>query len=724
MSDFPAPLRSQVEAPPEPKIEPVPPQPVPTPDKPVGIGSEAGKDEIERPTEPPDKGESDVIAKPEESEATENPEEEPVAQAGAERDEGKEGDQGISIEVPSSAKAALTARERSELLYQREREALFGKRRDHKPQKNANEKEAKGRSTVEPGDHPKERRDAKPSGSLESLSQLEELLSTTKEILKVLSEKSSPKPFDIERDAPDLAYKPNYPESNKILHIDQPWNLTQTNSALSFGINHCTQPLSTLEALVAEADQHSTTLQQFSDEIAKIRSSTPAVFKKQVWMVKRLVVLRCLKDTKILKDEKSLRARAESMRSWLLALMVSLEAFVDYFQEQTVEDLGTLVVSMVRYHQYPNLQIGHIILQGWDDGVLKDPCPLRNLSESQREDLLFLIAKAECVLNFTSEVDAISVDRSEVRLLVQGLSLSELLAVDVHRLWPVWMKENRYPMNDVDREIRGLDSQVTDPNSQTVKALGALIKERDFEKDDLNIERLKSIGGLTIQWTRFYDQHLFLDKSSKTLLVSWFAAPPSGIPQTGDLDPISQWYNDNLESNLCPDAGNALRKYNRELFITWIILFSSSDSEEELMKAYYNIKLPAWLPPLGKSKKTMATIMDPELRSQNPMIDYHLGKGAEVQPFKNRISNAQRINYSEFPIFEHRLRTLRAYMDRAKPRGLLQLWRDNRDSLAYYTFWSAVTFGCMALLLTFFSLAVSVSQTVAAFKALHLPSSG
>jgi hypothetical protein len=84
--------------------------------------------------------------------------------------------------------------------------------------------------------------------------------------------------------------------------------------------------------------------------------------------------------------------------------------------------------------------------------------------------------------------------------------------------------------------------------------------------------------------------------------------------------------------------------------------------------------------------------------------------------------NKESVAYNKFPVYESRLRELRYYMDSQKPRGLRQLWSDNRDSLSYYTFWGVILFGGMGILLAFFSLAVSIAQTVASFKALQLAS--
>ncbi len=81
---------------------------------------------------------------------------------------------------------------------------------------------------------------------------------------------------------------------------------------------------------------------------------------------------------------------------------------------------------------------------------------------------------------------------------------------------------------------------------------------------------------------------------------------------------------------------------------------------------------------------------------QGYLRDQHMGQF--LQPMmelglptiyeQTAIASSQKhpIPYNHFPLFETRLRQLRHYMDNQKPRGLRQLWKDNRDSLNYYTF--------------------------------------
>lgn len=724
------------------------------------------------------------VRKPEADDANrrlESQPEEADAVAGAERNKAKPSGERKSREsarsdVPSSSGKKLTGQEDRNLQHLRDQ--LFGKWQRSRPQQDVSENEPQDKSTNNPyNEAPKDLKQEtdktednsqtnanQASGGSTETSHIEQLLSTTRDILRVLSEKTGPKPFDIERDPAATAPEPKLPALNEFLRIDRPWDPAAVKSG--FGPE---MSLSALEELVVKAEQNSSALQRFCDSIGNKIRSVPCSFDNSgeeqiVWMVKRLIVLRCARasDMEMVKDEKRLTTVAESMRSWLLALL-------DSFSEQTIRksecdafELIPLIVAMVRYSWF-RLRVGDIILNAWDEGVLKDPIPLSTLRQPDCQRLLLLIAKAECILNFTSEVTYIS--EHEMSIIMSILSLGEFLAISVHRLSPLWVElldQPRYPLNDLDQGIQNSATGNVDPKSQVITALGGMIRGRDFEVGDLNIERLTTIGGLTIRWTRFYDQHLWLDKSSKILFVNWFACPPCGLPRTlgGTLpDPLDQWYDDSLQANLSPDVskypfrspGSTKILVDHELCATWILLFGRAESREELKKLYQDIDVPDWLrssaPRVRKkdlhsrlkrakvkvkrgkeilSRKTMAGLMDPDSRRRYPIIYYHLGRGENIMidRYQEVIPNAERLNYADFPIYEHRLRTLRAYMDTARPRGLRKLWRDNRDSLAYYTFWSAVTFGLGAVILAITSLAVSIAQTAAAFKALHLPSSG
>ena len=60
------------------------------------------------------------------------------------------------------------------------------------------------------------------------------------------------------------------------------------------------------------------------------------------------------------------------------------------------------------------------------------------------------------------------------------------------------------------------------------------------------------------------------------------------------------------------------------------------------------------------------------------------------------------------------------FMQKQKPRGFLALWRDNRDSNSWYTFWAAVVLGVGAFVLALAGLGLALAQTWASLKALDL----
>jgi hypothetical protein len=74
--------------------------------------------------------------------------------------------------------------------------------------------------------------------------------------------------------------------------------------------------------------------------------------------------------------------------------------------------------------------------------------------------------------------------------------------------------------------------------------------------------------------------------------------------------------------------------------------------------------------------------------------------------------------FSSYPLFGDRLRELKAYMDRQKPKSLWAIWKDRRDTVSYFTFWAVIVIGGVGILLALVSIAVSSAQTVAAFEAL------
>ena len=184
-----------------------------------------------------------------------------------------------------------------------------------------------------------------------------------------------------------------------------------------------------------------------------------------------------------------------------------------------------------------------------------------------------------------------------------------------------------------------------------------------------------------------------------------------------------------LHSNLCWNSHETPGVREFEIFTTWSLIFTSSRTEKQARRTYQTLGAPIWLSLLGQTKVGSWRIANecdigPEscpsmyyfLDSTGsdhfcPEIRTHLDlrwSGDDKLPH-------ERLSYSKFPIYEDRLRELRAYMDSQQPKGLFALWQDKRNSNAYYTFWGVLIFGSLSVVLAFCSLAVTTAQTWATF---------
>ena len=68
----------------------------------------------------------------------------------------------------------------------------------------------------------------------------------------------------------------------------------------------------------------------------------------------------------------------------------------------------------------------------------------------------------------------------------------------------------------------------------------------------------------------------------------------------------------------------------------------------------------------------------------------------------------------DFPVFGQRLLALQMYNMRQQPSKVMDLWRDRRSPLQWYTFWAVLWVGGVSILLAFLQLLVSIVQTAIA----------
>lgn len=169
-----------------------------------------------------------------------------------------------------------------------------------------------------------------------------------------------------------------------------------------------------------------------------------------------------------------------------------------------------------------------------------------------------------------------------------------------------------------------------------------------------------------------------------------------------------------------------------EIFRTLCLLLGTTTSNRRLRRIYGNLEAPRWLSLLADSSiNTWSAEQEAhELPSSSPpLARFNLSRKDGSNEFcaetsyhlvtctsESKKSSDKKMAYSHYPYYEHRLRELRAYMDSQQPKGLKALWKDSRNSNAYYTFWFVIYFGGLTVFLGICALGVAIAQAWAQFQ--------
>ncbi|KAL8701830.1 MAG: hypothetical protein Q9201_004690 [Fulgogasparrea decipioides] len=267
---------------------------------------------------------------------------------------------------------------------------------------------------------------------------------------------------------------------------------------------------------------------------------------------------------------------------------------------------------------------------------------------------------------------------------------------------------------------------------------------------DLNIKDLDAIGQLRIQWTPYWDEHLKLETTwTKNILkLYWFN--PSLSRYLHDKSVSSMSHNSRFRdvltqmitfSGLCEKSGD--HKWldrTTEIRSTMSLLLSSSSKSADARLQYEELEAPRWLSLLAHYKLGTFAPEEENNGFQPSPTEYPLsrfrGKDEKVGDFdefcwetkdqmlevkqwpSGRKLPHERITISQFPYYHEQLRELRLYMDSQQPKGLLELWRDKRNSNSFWTSWFVVFFDFASVGLAFGALVAGIVGTWAQVKSL------
>lgn len=158
---------------------------------------------------------------------------------------------------------------------------------------------------------------------------------------------------------------------------------------------------------------------------------------------------------------------------------------------------------------------------------------------------------------------------------------------------------------------------------------------------------------------------------------------------------------------------------------TWTFLFQSTTTtwkQKAVRRAYHALPTPSWLhfyldhPSSDSRTKRKHPNLGHILKLYPPMISYELSQHQHRGLFRYNFFKRGRFDYALFPQYGKRIRDSREYMDKSKPSSFVDVTRDRRDTVVYWTFISVVAFGVLSLLLSALGLAAGIVQAWASVR--------
>ncbi|KAI9880107.1 MAG: hypothetical protein M1830_005352 [Pleopsidium flavum] len=282
-----------------------------------------------------------------------------------------------------------------------------------------------------------------------------------------------------------------------------------------------------------------------------------------------------------------------------------------------------------------------------------------------------------------------------------------------------------------------------------------------FPSRDINVRTLRELGGLELRWTDNYADHLKLSSTSqgKRLYIFWNRTPY-------DLNNLAYYHTHSHQTDelsrtyalIFGPSSSAARKAGKKLAefspstnttslnastsqsrspytavmtfrqpngsVEWRDVHLLRDPAKSILEAYMAFPVPPeeecifggyFFYPFADESKTAPKI--------GGIIKWGQPSSSSVLlHIEGILRNCYRLeeyeDFDTYPVFQDRLRELKAFMDSRRPSGFLALWKDKRDTLQWYTFWAVLVVGSLSIFLAFASLAVSTAQAVAAFRQL------
>lgn len=178
----------------------------------------------------------------------------------------------------------------------------------------------------------------------------------------------------------------------------------------------------------------------------------------------------------------------------------------------------------------------------------------------------------------------------------------------------------------------------------------------------------------------------------------------------------------------------------REVLLSYRLLFGQSKSARKLIKSM--MERPKFQPGTESTRNQKCVSKDDKdvfldtictlplypdrgisrlwsRKRPSPRISGHLFPISSLSVGDELIESDTYSARDDFPVFGSRLLAIQRYNMRRQPSKVLDLWRDRRNPLQWYTFWAVAIFGGAGILLSALQLGVGVVQLA---YAIHPPS--
>lgn len=230
-------------------------------------------------------------------------------------------------------------------------------------------------------------------------------------------------------------------------------------------------------------------------------------------------------------------------------------------------------------------------------------------------------------------------------------------------------------------------------------------KTKAITAKDFNAHVLTKVCGLRIQWVDCLSCHLELDRHSGTLFLfrypSFCVSTLGRRKQSGTKQPPDDViHRCGLQESGTIDIPWASQRdiveLLKEILLSYRLLFGQSSQSRHLFR---QLQPFAGIPSQGHDQFL-------------PLI---CGKSKCPCP----VTLVERDEYDmagDFPHLRSRLVLLNSYASGKRPRSILQLWRDKRDSTAWIAFWSVLIFGSASIFLRVLQTAFQILQFVQGLK--------